>query len=845
MRTSKWVIGAYTFIVLIGVIAALPNMFTPAQLAALPSWLPKQQITLGLDLQGGSHLVLEVDANALKTDRLRSLLDDARGALRNERIATQSARVVGDAVVLTITDDTQRTKALDILQKLAVPVSATGFGGGTADIEVTSAQNQITMKLTEAGLRDRLDAALQQSLEIVRQRVDQVGVAEPTIQRVGSDRMLVQLPGLQDPTRLRELLGSTAKMEFHMVANNVEQGQPLPPGVSMLPDAKTSQQYPIEDRVALSGERLTDARAGFDQRTQEPIVSFRFDSVGARQFAEITQANVGRPFAIVLDGKVLSAPVIREPITGGSGQISGSFTVEDTTVLSALLRAGALPAPLTVIEERTVGPDLGGDIIRMGVYTGIAGFLLVVIFIVALYGAWGMIANFALLLHLVLTIGALAMIGATLTLPGIAGIILGIGFGVDANILINERIREETKKGMSAFAALDHGFKRAYSTIVDANVTSLIATSLLFMFGSGPVRGFAITMMLGTIISMFTAVAIVRVIMASVVRRRKMKTISIEPLIRFFPDKTSINFMNARYFGILVSVLLSLASIVLFIKPGLNYGIDFKGGIQVEITTSQPADLAALRSTLGELNLGEIALQNIGGDSNVLIRVQRQEGGETAQTAAVNEVKAAVQKLDPGVKFERTEVVGPKVSGELARSGVLAVVLAAIAMLAYIWWRFEWNFAIGAIATLILDTTKTVGFFALMGLDFNLTAIAALLTIIGYSVNDKVVVYDRMRENLRLYKKMPLREVIDMSINQVFARCIYTSVAILLSMLPMAIWGGSAVENFAIPMVFGVIVATTSSIFIAAPILLFLGDWWKRKHPDRDVSAGKAVAAKG
>ncbi|MEI5677870.1 MULTISPECIES: protein translocase subunit SecD [unclassified Mesorhizobium] len=845
MRTSKWVIGAYTFIVLIGVIAALPNMFTPAQLAKLPNWLPKQQITLGLDLQGGSHLVLEVDANALKTDRLRSLLDDARGALRNERIATQSARVAGDAVVLTITDDTQRAKALEVLQKLAVPVSATGFGGGTADIDVASAQNQITMKLTEAGLRDRLDAALQQSLEIVRQRVDQVGVAEPTIQRVGSDRMLVQLPGLQDPTRLRELLGSTAKMEFHMVANNVEQGQPLPPGVTMLPDAKTSQQYPIEDRVALSGERLTDARAGFDQRTQEPIVSFRFDSVGARQFAEITTANVNRPFAIVLDGKVLSAPVIREPITGGSGQISGSFTVEDTTVLSALLRAGALPAPLTVIEERTVGPDLGGDIIRMGVYTGIAGFLLVVIFIVALYGAWGMIANFALLLHLVLTIGALAMIGATLTLPGIAGIILGIGFGVDANILINERIREETKKGMSAFAALDHGFKRAYSTIVDANVTSLIATSLLFMFGSGPVRGFAITMMLGTCISMFTAVAIVRVIMASVVRRRKMKTITIEPLIRFFPDKTSINFMNARYFGILVSVLLSLASIGLFFKPGLNYGIDFKGGIQVEITTSQPADLAQLRSTLSDLNLGEIALQNIGGENNVLIRVQRQEGGETAQTAAVNEVKAAVQKLDPSVKFERTEVVGPKVSGELARSGVLAVVLAAIAMLAYIWWRFEWNFAIGAIATLILDTTKTIGFFALLGLDFNLTAIAALLTIIGYSVNDKVVVYDRMRENLRLYKKMPLREIIDMSINQVFARCIYTSVAILLSMLPMAIWGGSAVENFAIPMVFGVIVATTSSIFIAAPILLFLGDWWKRTHPDRELTASKAVAAKG
>ena len=841
MRTPRWVITTYAIIILAGIIAALPNVFTAQQLASMPSWFPKKQVTLGLDLQGGSHLVLEVDSAALKTDRLRSLLDDVRAALRKERINGQSARLAGGAIVVNIADETQRAKALAALQALATPVSGLGIGAGQADIEVTSADNQIKVALTDAGLRDRVDAALQQSLEIVRQRVDQVGVAEPTIQRVGSDRMLVQLPGLQDPTRLRELLGSTAKMTFHMVAN-VPQGERLPPGVTMLPDAKSGAQYPIEDRVALDGEHLTDARAGFDQRTQEPIVSFRFDSVGSRQFAEITAANVNKPFAIVLDGKVLSAPVIREPITGGSGQISGSFTVEDTVTLSALLRAGALPAPLTVIEERTVGPDLGGDVIRMGIYTGIAGFAAVVLFMVAQYGAWGMIANFALLLHLILTFGVLTFIGGTLTLPGIAGIILGIGFGVDANILINERIREESKKGLGAFAALDNGFKRAYSTIVDANVTSLIATSLLFMFGSGPVRGFALTMFLGTCLSMFTAVSVTRILMAEVVRRRRLKTITIEPLIRFFPEKTSISFMNARFLGIGVSIFLSLASVGLFFKPGLNYGIDFKGGIQVEITTSHPADLAQLRSTLGDLGVGEVTLQQIGGDSNVLIRVQRQDGGETAQTAAVDKVKAAVQKLDPGVKFDRTDVVGPKVSGELAQSGVMAVVLAAFAMLFYIWWRFEWNFAIGAIATLVLDTTKMVGFFALFQLDFNLTAIAALLTIIGYSVNDKVVVYDRMRENLRLYKKLPLREIIDMSINQVFARCIYTSVAILLSMAPMAIWGGSAVENFAIPMVFGIVVATTSSIFIAAPILLLLGDWWQHHRAGRNEESGARPA---
>jgi len=835
MRTSKWVLIAYTFIILAGLFAALPNIFTPAQLASMPGWFPKHQVTLGLDLRGGSHLVLEVDAAALKSDRLNGLMEEARTILSSERVQGQVRRS-GETVVVTVSDAQARERMLERLRELAAPVAPLGFGAASSDVQINTEGEQIRLSLSEAGLADRIDQAIGQSLEIVRERVDQVGVAEPTIQRVGSDRILVQLPGLQDPTRLRELLGTTAQMSFHMVAANVT-GDRLAAGVSLLPDAKTGQQYPIEDRVALSGERLTDARAGFDQRTNQPIVTFRFDNVGARQFAEITSKNVGRPFAIVLDGKVLSAPVINEPITGGTGQISGSFTVEDTVVLSALLRAGALPAPLTVIEERTVGPDLGADVIQMGVYTGLAGFTAVVLFMVALYGGWGLFANFALFLNVALTLGILSFIGATLTLPGMAGIILGIGLAVDANILINERIREEAKKGVSAFAALDRGFSRAYSTIVDANVTSLIATALLFMFGSGPVRGFAITMMIGICVSMFTAVAVVRILMTEWARWRRMKHIRIEPLVRFVPEGTSISFMKARFFGIGLSILLSLASIGLFIKPGLNYGIDFTGGIQVEVTTSHPADLGALRSDLSKLNLGEVALQQIGGDNAVLIRIQRQDGGEAAQTEAINSVRTALQQFDPGVRVERTEVVGPKVSDELARNGVIAVVLASLAMLVYIWWRFEWNFAIGAIATLVLDTTKTVGFFALLGLDFNLTAIAALLTIIGYSVNDKVVVYDRMRENIRLSKRYDLRGVIDASINQVLARCLFTSATTFLAMLPMAIWGGTAVENFALPMLFGVVVATSSSIFIAAPILLFLGDWWQKRKEQTALGA--------
>jgi SecD/SecF fusion protein len=837
MRTSKWVAVLYGLIVLIGVIIALPNFFTQQHLDAMPSWFPKRQVTLGLDLRGGSYLVLEVDAAGLKKDRMRALLDDARGKLRAERIQPQSIRAVGDSVIVTIPDADQRAKADTALKTLISQVNTSGFGAAINDIDVTSSDNQIRLTLTQAGFTYRLDSALQQSLEIIRQRVDQVGVAEPSIQRVGSDRIVVQLPGLQDPAQLRQLLGSTAKMSFHMVADANPNDAP-PPGVSILPDSKDPNiKYPIEDQVALSGERLTDARAGFDQRTNEPIVSFRFDSLGARQFADITTKNVNRPFAIVLDGKVLSAPVIREPITGGNGQISGSFTVQDSVVLSALLRAGALPAPLTVIEERTVGPDLGGDAIKMGLITGIAGFILVAIFIQLLYGVWGLIANVALLLHTLLTFAALSLIGATLTLPG-------IGIAVDANILINERIREETKRGLGAMAALDRGFHSAFATIVDSNVTSLISTLLLFMFGTGPVRGFAVAMMLGIVISMFTDVTLVRMAMGWYVRRRKLKVLRIEPLVRIAPENPNFRFMNARFFGIGVSIVLSIASIALFFKPGLNYGIDFKGGIQAEITTSQPADLAQLREKLGGLGLGEVALQSAGSPNDVLIRIQRQDGGEEAQTVAVNKMRDAVTEIDPGVKIERTEVVGPKVSGELARSGFIAVVLSALGMLIYLWWRFEWFFAVGAIITLILDTTKMVGFFALLQLDFNLTAIAALLTAIGYSVNDKVVVYDRMRENMRLYKTKPLREIVDMSINQVLVRCIYTSVVTFLCLLPMAIWGGSAVHNFAVPMLFGIFIATTSSIFIAAPILLLLGNWWQHRREAHQALEDNTAAQK-
>lgn len=842
MKNSRWLVATYVVIIIIGTLVALPNILSPTMLARLPSWLPHTQVSLGLDLRGGSHLVLEVDRADLINERLQSLTQDSRRVLRDAKIETSTIRRAGDTVLVTLRDPAQRDQAATQLRTLANPVSlATGLGQTDLDI-TTPRDGTLQIALTDAGVTEHISNAVAQSLEIIRQRVDQVGVAEPTIQRVGSDRVLVQLPGEQDPSRLRQLLGSTAKMSFHLIGTQGE------PGVTMLADQK-GQQYPVLDRVELSGDRLTDARAAFDQQNNEPIVSFRFDSAGATRFAQITQANVGRPFAIVLDNKVLSAPVIRTPITGGSGQISGGFSISEANTLGALLRAGSLPAKLTVIEERTVGADLGSDAIEMGIFTGVIGFGAVVLFIFFLYGSWGLLANFALLINVILTFAGLTLIGSTLTLPGIAGTVLGIGLAVDANVLINERIKEETRKGKSVFAAIDAGFARAYSTIVDSNVTALIATVLLFWFGSGPVRGFAVTMGLGIVISMFTAVSVVRVLMIAIAARRKLKKIDIKPLlpINLVPDGTHIAFMKGRFIGIGISVVLSIASLVLFVTPGLNYGVDFRGGIQMEVVTQNETDLAAFRSGLNELGLGDVALQEFGSKNHVLVRVERQEGGEQAQTVAVEKLKAEVVKIDPTSKVERTEVVGPKVSGELAIAGFLSLALAAIAMTIYIWARFEWPFAVGAIITLILDVTKTIGFFAITGLDFNLTAIAAVLTLVGYSVNDKVVVYDRMRENMRLYKKMPLRDLIDRSINETLARSLYTSATAFLSLLPMAIWGGSAVSSFAIPMVFGIAVAALSSVFIAAPILLFLGDWRTRHGKamslSKDESDETAVVA--
>ena len=526
---TRWRAAAILITALVVCLFAVPNFFPESTVRKWPTWA-QRHIVLGLDLQGGSHLLLEVDSNAVRKERLQGLADDVLRELRAARIPFTGRAIHGNSVEVRITRETDIPTAMEKLRALSQPLSGILGTSGQRSIDISENGGLITLTPSDAAVIERIRQAVDQSIQIIERRVNELGLVEPTIQREGADRILVQVPGLQDPSRLKEILGKTAKLDFRMVDLSMTPEQAIgthPPQDSEILDGEKGSKYLIEKRVLVSGADLTDAQPGFDQRTSEPIVSFRFNSTGARKFAEATQQNVGKPFAIVLDNKVISAPVIREPILGGSGQISGSFTVEQANDLAILLRAGALPAPLTIIEERTVGPGLGQDSILAGEHAAYVGAALVVFFMLVTYGLFGLFANIAVGVNVAMIFGVLSMLNATLTLPGIAGIVLTVGIAVDSNVLIYERIREEVRTGRSAINAIDAGFSRALATILDSNITTFIAAAVLFYIGTGPVRGFAVTLGIGILTSLFTAFTLTRLIVAYWVRLWRPRTVPI------------------------------------------------------------------------------------------------------------------------------------------------------------------------------------------------------------------------------------------------------------------------------------------------------------------------------
>ena len=528
---TRWKALAVILTALIVCLFAVPNFFAEATVKTWPKWA-QRHIVLGLDLQGGSHILLEVDSNSVKKDKLDQVRDDVRRVLRDAKIGYTGLAVRGDSVEVRV-KDTDLTNALPKLRELSQPLGGLLGSSGQRSVEVSDAGGGlIRLTVPPAAITERIRQSVEQSIQIVERRINELGTVEPLIQRQGVDRILVQVPGLQDPTRLKELLGKTAKLDFRMVDSTVppdqaQQGR-VPPDSEILMSAQPPKvPYVIKKQVLVSGADLTDAQPGFDQRSGEPIVSFRFNTSGARKFAQATLENVGQPFAIVLDNEVISAPVIREPITGGSGQISGSFTVQGANDLAILLRAGALPAPLTIIEERTVGPGLGQDSIAAGELASYVGSVLVIVFMLLTYRLFGFFANVAVAINVAMIFGILSLLNATLTLPGIAGIVLTVGIAVDSNVLIYERIREELRAGRTAISAIDAGFTRALATILDSNITTFIAAAVLFYIGTGPVRGFAVTLGIGIITTVFTAFTVTRLIVATWVAWKRPKTVPI------------------------------------------------------------------------------------------------------------------------------------------------------------------------------------------------------------------------------------------------------------------------------------------------------------------------------
>lgn len=520
LNIVRWKATLILVTAFVTMLLAAPNIMPQSWVDQLPKAL-RTHMTLGLDLQGGVHLILQVDADAVRRERLEALREDVRRVLRDARVQVQSATFQGNGVVVRLREGQNAELANTELRKIPQPLGGVFSTSGQYDFEVSRQGDVFTVNATEPGLRDRLTRAVSQSIEIIRRRVDQLGTTEPVIQRQGADRILVQVPGEKDPQRLKNIIGTTAKLEFRLVDQSMPVEQALAgraPADSIVlyeevkDNGRVVQQVPylIQRRVIVTGEDLVDAQAAFNAQQAEWVVNFRFNSSGGRKFAQVTQENVNRPFAIVLDNKVISAPVIREPILGGSGQISGRFTADSAANLALLLRAGALPAPLTVVEERTVGASLGADSVTAGTRAAIIGSIFVVIFMFMTYGLFGLFANIAVVVNVTMMFGLLSLVGATLTLPGIAGVVLTVGMAVDSNVLIFERIREEARHGRSVMAAIDTGFTKAIGTIMDANITQFLTAVILFYLGTGPVKGFALTLGLGIITTMFTAITFTR-----------------------------------------------------------------------------------------------------------------------------------------------------------------------------------------------------------------------------------------------------------------------------------------------------------------------------------------------
>ena len=718
-------------------------------LAAYFSYPLEKRITLGLDLQGGMHLVLKVDTETLPPEIRKDATDRAK--------------------------------------------------------------------------------------EIIENRINEFGVREPHIQKQGENEIVVQLPGITNRQHALDLIGRTALLEFRFVSldeQKIDQARAgnIPEGYELKQLGEDKQPLLVDKQSVLTGEALVDAQLDFKQSEfNEPVVSIKLNAEGAKKFAQITTDNVGKVLAILLDGKVQSAPRINEPIPDGKAIIEGRFTVDEARDLALVLRSGALPAPMHVEEERTVGPLLGQDSIRKGIRATIIGAVLVFVFMAIYYLLYGIVADIALALNLLLILGGLGMlpvlfpgVSATLTLPGIAGIALSLGMAVDANVLIAERIREELGIGRSIRLAVANGYDRAFSAIMDSNLTTLIAAFLLFQFGSGPIRGFAVTLTIGLIASLFTAIFVTRVILEILLSFGILKSL---PMLKLIPN-TNWDFIAKRRIFYLVSAVVIIAGLVVFFKKGKKaYGIDFSGGQIQQYSFKTPPSVDEVRNILKEVGLADAIIQQIKEDPKLLL-IRTAEDKNTLITEKLKE-KFPQQEIE----VLKVEKVGPAAGKTLKNKALLAIIWSLIGILLYVAFRFKhFNFAFAGVIALFHDVLVTLGLLAMTDRPIDLLSITAFLTIAGYSINDTIVIYDRVRENMRLHKKLSLYELINLSVNQTLGRTVLTSFVTLLVVIAILFYGGDVLSNFAFALCAGFISGVYSTIYIASPLVLA---WGKRSQVRR------------
>jgi len=698
------------------------------------------------------------------------------------------------------------------------------------------------------GEKDVTKAMLDQAVEVIRKRVDYFGVGEPIISPVGTDRILVQIPGL-DTAKIQEArqqLSRVAKLEFRLVypdngerLDKIDKGQEvIPPDYRIetyQPHAGENGQKPKEERLLvkkkadLGGDRVKESHAYYGNEGW--TVALKFDTDGAKQFGKITEQYKGHRFAIVLDGVIQSAPVIRDAIYGGEAVITGRFTEQEARGLASVLE-NPLQTPVSIEEERSVSPTLGMDSIRASIIAGLVGLVITLICVSIYYKFAGLVANLALIVNLILLIGALTMFRFVLTLPGIAGIILTIGLAVDASVLIYERLREEMARGKSLKIAVQTAYEKAFSSILDANVTTFITAVILFLNASGPVRGFAISLTFGILASLFTALIFGRSLLEWFIDSGKIKSISMLHLI----SSQNINFLGKGFLACMCSLALILAGATSFyIRGEKNFGVDFRGGDLVTLSSPNKIDIGQVRDALKPIGLADASIQESAqaGKNYITIR---------SPLNTSDKVEKQVTQALPAAGFhvERSERVGALVGGELAKNSLIALGLGILGILIYVTFRFELSFAVGAIVALLHDVIITVGVFSLLGRELTLTMVGAVLTIAGYSINDTIVVYDRIREGLASGRRGTIEQIMNESINQTLSRTILTSTVTLIPILCLFLFGGAVLRDFSLAIIVGVVVGTYSSIFIASPIVL----WWTRARGGSTSSLRREITQK-